>query len=490
LHSVRGSWGHVRSGGVTHYAIVKRTGRGAVVPSRSMNDVRLRAFLGLLGSSALACAVSGPPASAGESSGEDSDGSGGEASGSSDSPDGGASEGESGTPGESSAGTAGDEDGSTGGAPSSSSDIESETTEDAATGAPTTTPGESESTTVTGATAADETQGSGASAEDSGESGGVSTSCEGGQLQSGFYVENGKLYDNHCQEFIMRGVNFAYTWFQSRAEQAFTDIGSIGANTVRVVLSTGGRWPRVPGSAVADIIAWTRANRLVAVLEVHDSTGYAEQTDSVHPDDAVAYWLSSDIRSAIDGQEAFVIINIANEPFGNYTTEMWEPFHSGAVQELREAGLHHTLMVDAPNWGQDWMFVMRDGTGASSIFEADPDRNVVFSVHMYNVYKTANDVGQYFDGFLAKGLPMVVGEFAADHGAGDDNVVDEDAIMQNAEERGVGYLGWSWSENGSPLGSLDITRVHNVDDLTPWGERLIHGANGIAATAEPCSCFD
>ena len=35
---------------------------------------------------------------------------------------------------------------------------------------------------------------------------------------------------------------------------------------------------------------------------------------------AVAYWTSADVRAAINGQEDFVIVNIANEPFGNNTT--------------------------------------------------------------------------------------------------------------------------------------------------------------------------
>ena len=65
---------------------------------------------------------------------------------------------------------------------------------------------------------------------------------------------------------------------------------------------------------------------------------------------------------ALKGSEAYVMINVANEPFGNNTTSQWEPFHAGAVAKLRTAGLHHTLIVDAPNWGQDWSYTMRDGS--------------------------------------------------------------------------------------------------------------------------------
>ncbi len=322
----------------------------------------------------------------------------------------------------------------------------------------------------------------------SGSGGQGSSNCAGGTPADGFHVSGGKLYDVNCNEFIMRGVNEPFTWFQNGAQARYSDIASLGSNAVRVVLSTGGQWNRIDGGTLSNIVSWLKTNQLVGVLEVHDSTGYGESAGAVHPDNAVDYWLSSDIRSAIDGQEAYVLINIANEPFGNTASDQWQPFHVGAVQELRSAGVSHTLIVDAPNWGQDWQNTMRDGNGAQAIFDADPDENVMFSVHMYDVYDSANVVQAYFDSFLAKGLPLLVGEFAADHGAG--NNVDEDTIMSLASARGVGYLGWSWSGNSSDLSSLDMTNDFNANSLTTWGNRIIMGQNGIVSTSETCTCFD
>lgn len=454
-----------------------RIRRSAVVPSPRMRGSILRGCVGLAGLSVVACFAPGGGAdAAGESTSDEAD-------------DEQVDEGEDEETSDASAGQ--DDDDEVTPSSTATSNAESVTGASTSSGASETTGATAVDTTTTSGTATGENGGSTTStSSDDSESEGPGTSCDGGQMQPGFYVDGGKLHDDHCQEFIMRGVNFAYAWYPDMAEQRLADIGSIGANAVRVVLSTGGRWTRSDGPAVADLISWAKANRLVAMLEVHDSTGWAEQDGSVHPDDALAYWQSDDIRAAIDGQEAYVLINIANEAFGNDTTMQWEPFYVGAVAELRAAGIHHTLVVDAPNWGQDWENVMRDGDGATNIFEADPDRNVVFSIHMYNVYKTAAEVDPYFDNFLQKGLPLVVGEFAADHGPGEENVVDEDAIMRNAEEHGVGYLGWSWSGNTPPLDTLDITVGHDVNQLSPWGERLIHGENGIAATAMPCTCFE
>jgi mannan endo-1,4-beta-mannosidase len=227
---------------------------------------------------------------------------------------------------------------------------------------------------------------------------------------------------------------------------------------------------------------------MVSVIEVHDSTGYSEQSGSVPISNATSYWTASDIVGALKGQEAYVIINIANEPNGNNTSTNWASSHVTAVAALRSAGLNHTLMVDAPNWGQDWQNTMRDGGGAS-VWNADTKKNLVFSVHMYDVYGSASTITNYYNTFLMKyDAPLVVGEFASDHGSAGN--VDEATIMSFAETLGIGYLGWSWSGNGGMLGTLDITNNFNSGSLTAWGTRLINGDNGIKATSKRCACFN
>src|SRR4051794_14955742 len=107
---------------------------------------------------------------------------------------------------------------------------------------------------------------------------------------------------------------------------------------------------------------------------------------------------------------------------------------SNAITRLRNAGLHHLIMVDAPMWGQDWQGIMRGNAG--SVFTADPDRNTVFSIHMYGVYDTAAEINDYLNAFQTAGLPLVIGEFGFMHSDGNP---DEDTIMAQAVSRGVGY---------------------------------------------------
>lgn len=303
---------------------------------------------------------------------------------------------------------------------------------------------------------------------------------------AGFSVQGGKLVEGNGTPFVMRGVSHAHVWYTQTTQQALKDIASTGANTVRIVLAdgNGGLGGRVGGAEVSQLIQWCKDNKLIAVLEIHDATGYGDSGSAENPLDTVNYWLSADIRSALNNQEDYVIINIANEPLGNNKAGDWTSLQTQSIQKLRQAGIKHTIMVDAPNWGQDWSNTMRNN--ATTVFNADSARNTVFSVHMYESYGNASAVQSYLQDFKNKNLPLVIGEFGADHKGA---AVDEDAIMAGSQQFGFGYLGWSWSGNNAETKSLDITNNFNVNSLSTWGNRLINGANGIKQTAKVASIF-
>ncbi|WP_329426187.1 cellulase family glycosylhydrolase [Streptosporangium sp. NBC_01495] len=297
----------------------------------------------------------------------------------------------------------------------------------------------------------------------------------------GLHVSGTRIVEANGNAFVMRGTSHAHTWYPTQTS-SFANIKSLGANTVRVVLS-GGRWTANGTSDVANVVSLCKQNKLICVLENHDTTGYGEQSGAYTLEQAVDYWIS--VKSAIVGQEDHVVLNIGNEPFGNNaTTPGWTQATSAAITRLRSNGFQHLIMVDAPNWGQDWGFTMRDN--ASTVFAADPQRNTVFSVHMYGVFDTAAEVTSYLQAFQTAGLPLVVGEFGFDHSDGNP---DEDTIMAQAQARGVGYLGWSWSGNGGGVEYLDQVTNFNVAALTTWGQRLFNGANGIAQTSVEATIY-
>ncbi|KAB8163770.1 cellulase family glycosylhydrolase [Streptomyces sp. 3MP-14] len=298
---------------------------------------------------------------------------------------------------------------------------------------------------------------------------------------TGIHVSNGRILEANGNDLVMRGVNHAHTWYAGQLG-ALGDIKRTGANTVRVVLSSGDRWTRNDASDVANVIGQCKANRLICVLEVHDTTGYGDDGAAITLDRAVDYWIS--VKGALDGQENYVILNIGNEPFGNNNADQWTWSTSNAIQRLRNAGFDHAIMADAPGWGQDGGQVMRNN--AAQVFNADPDRNTIFSVHMYGVYDTAGEIQSYLGSFVNAGLPIVVGEFGHYHSDGDP---DEDTILATAQSWGLGWLAWSWSGNGGGVEYLDLVNGFNADSPTWWGERVIRGTNGIAATSREATVY-
>ncbi|GLZ00167.1 cellulase family glycosylhydrolase [Actinoplanes sp. NBRC 103695] len=212
-------------------------------------------------------------------------------------------------------------------------------------------------------------------------------SAGGTMAATGIHVSGTRILESTGDAFVFRGVNHAHTWYQSQTT-ALADIKSLGANSARVVLASGKRWTRNDTADVAAVVAECKRVRLICVLEVHDTTGYGEEPAAATLDEAVTYWIS--VKSALDGQEPYVVLNIGNEPYGNTGASAWTAATTSAVQRLRSSGFGHAIMVDAPNWGQDWQFVMRDN--AASVFAADPQKNTIFSIHMYGVFDTAAEI--------------------------------------------------------------------------------------------------
>ncbi|NLZ46427.1 MAG: glycoside hydrolase family 5 protein [Clostridiales bacterium] len=309
-----------------------------------------------------------------------------------------------------------------------------------------------------------------------------STGDTGAIIESGkgFTVSGTKLLDANGNEFVMRGVNHAHTWFKDQTI-AFTAIAATNSNTIRVVLSNGIQWDKDDLESVKEIIALCKEKEMIAVLEVHDGTG----DDSISTlENITDYWI--EIKDALIGNEAYVILNIANEWVGSWESNVWRDGYTASVPRLREAGIKNTIMVDAAGWGQYGKSVADYG---QEVFNSDPDKNTMFSIHMYgSAGGNAKKIESNLNGVTSQDLCVIVGEFGYDHSDGD---VDEEHIMKFCTENNLGYLGWSWKGNGGGVEYLDIANEWTGETLSAdWGENLINGANGIKATSKKCTVFE
>ena len=287
--------------------------------------------------------------------------------------------------------------------------------------------------------------------------------------KKGFTVVGTTLIDGNGNEFIMRGINHPHTWFKNMSDIAFEGIANTGSNTIRLVLSNGEKWQKDDLDSINSLIDKCKEYNLIAVVEVHDATG-ANDVESL--DAAVDYWI--EMKDALVGNEAYVILNIANEWYGSWNSEQWRDGYVKAIETIRDAGIVNTIMVDAAGWGQYPKSIFDYG---SEVLAADELSNTMFSVHMYEYAGgDAKTVKNNIDNVLDEDLCLVIGEFGGEHTSGD---VDEDTIMSYCEERSVGYIGWSWKGNNAELDYLDISNDWAGEDLSPWGEILVDGDNGI-----------
>lgn len=301
------------------------------------------------------------------------------------------------------------------------------------------------------------------------------------EVSGGFTVSGTKLLDANGNEFVMRGINHPHSWFAAQDETALKAIAQTGANTVRIVCGDGQQYNRDSADTLRRLTDMCRELGMVAILEVHDITG-KDDLDALAK--TVDYWI--EVKDALIGSEAYVILNIANEWIGTWESDTWAKGYTAAIPRLREAGIKNTIMVDAAGWGQYGQSIKDKG---AEVFASDPDANTMFSIHMYgSAGKNKASIKRNLIGATDQNLCVVVGEFGYTHSDGD---VDEGFIMQYCTENAIGYLGWSWKGNSGGVEYLDIANEWDGSVLSAdWGEVLINGENGIKATSTPCSVFD
>lgn len=166
------------------------------------------------------------------------------------------------------------------------------------------------------------------------------------------------------------------------------------------------------------------------------------------------------------------------------TEDQFAAGYAGAVQQLRSAGIRTPLVIDAPDFGKNLTVV--NGT-AATLLAADPDRNVIFSVHLYWP-KFGGADKQFITSELQKAVslqyPLIVGEFSrfgADNGGQSictgGGETDYRTILEETQRHGIGWYAWEWGPgNGffDPLCAvMDMTPDRLFANLSPgWATEV------------------
>jgi hypothetical protein len=298
-----------------------------------------------------------------------------------------------------------------------------------------------------------------------------------GVASRGFFVTGGRLYDKFGNELAMRGLNNPHIWFdpgdQYLAYNALDNLAAFGANTIRVVWETSGT-----ATLLRRILRHVVELRMVPVVELHDVTGSSSNASLLS---MAAYWTQADVKQVLLDYEEFVLVNIANEWSGSD----FRGGYTAAVAQMRGAGLNHVLVIDANDFGQGASAIFTDG---AALVTADPQHNLLFSVHMYGQYTSRATITQTLQQAGSTGLALVVGEFGWQ--AGNPPVaIDADFIMSECVRLKLGYLAWSWKGNDASQAYLDMAADWEGMMLTSWGTRVVTGGSGITATAKKATIY-
>lgn len=308
----------------------------------------------------------------------------------------------------------------------------------------------------------------------------------------GFYVNGRFLYDPCNNKVTLRGVNKMNFW-TDRTGSSFADIAQTGANCVRIVWKT--REDNGQPTKAADLdnlIVKCVAQNMIPMVEVHDATGHWEQLEQM-----VAFWKRADIVALIQKHRQYLLVNIANECGDDQVSDaQFTQGYTSAVKQLRQRGIHTPLVIDGSDYGKNLEQLVRVGAGLT---QADPDKNLLFSVHTYwpmNDGATPQFIKSQFQDAIAAGLPFIVGEFAA-YGAfagdssicGPRGVVDYRTILSEAQRQDIGWLAWEWGPGNTGGGDslcvvMDMTANSKFSTLKGWGKEVaVTSANSIQKTA-------
>ncbi len=245
---------------------------------------------------------------------------------------------------------------------------------------------------------------------------------------------------------MLRGVNKMVIWTGDLdlRKRSYAEIKKTGANCVRIV------WLAQPGQFEADAtpegldrtIQDAIDAGLIPIVELHDATGDWSKLSMV-----VDYWVRPDVVAIIAKHEPYLIVNIANEAGDETVTDgMYIAGYTSAIQRMRAAGIQTPLLIDAADWGKNLEQLVRT---APALTQTDPQKNIMYSVHIYWSTTDGADAGyieQQFAAAVNSGLPFIVGEFTNlfnRNGACTYPTAYEGILASCAKHR-IGWLAWEW----------------------------------------------
>ncbi len=283
-----------------------------------------------------------------------------------------------------------------------------------------------------------------------------------------FYSQGRYLYDRLDNKVILRGVNKMSVWDgdDPTGKISFPEIRKTGANSVRIVWAITTQQGSTDINILDQLITNARNNKLIPMIELHDATGNWNGLQKL-----VDYWVQPTVVKLIQKHQNYLLVNIGNEVGDDkVSNEQFVDGYTSAIKTMRTAGIRTPLVIDAAEWGKNLDVL---NTTASTLLNADPNKNLLFSVHLYwsmSDGADANFIRSNLQKAVDLGYPLIVGEFSSFGGyAGQDKSIcspegeiDYKTILEECHKHDIGWYAWEWGPGNSFTDPLCT-----VMDMTP-----------------------
>jgi len=288
----------------------------------------------------------------------------------------------------------------------------------------------------------------------------------------GFKISGTSLKDANGNTFVMKGLAVPLSWFVSDVNSNIANIKRVtNANTLRIVMNTStsdGDWQTCVQNCIN--------NKIIAELELHDVTC---SDDANGLNNMAQWWVSK--ASYLNSHSKYILINIANE-WGSWNMAKnnpasWSSAYKTAISTMRNGGLNQTLVIDAPDCGQDLSNGATLRSYAGGLESYDPQHNILFTVHIYGEWESGggSSISSGLAAIKNAGIPVIPGEFSYD--------CDYNGVINTCNSLGIGYMCWSWKGNSNA--SFDMSNDWAGTSLKSWGSSVVNGIK----TASQCSVF-
>lgn len=257
----------------------------------------------------------------------------------------------------------------------------------------------------------------------------------------GMYVKGRYLYSATGDTVILRGFNAMIVYWDIHGNVNFPEIEKTGANCVRIFWSLN--HPKPKPEDLDKVLGNAIAHHMIPIICLWDATGDWSKIQF-----CVDYWCSPEIVPILKKYERHLLLNIANEPGSEIMgDEIFRSTYQDAVQQIRNAGIHVPLIIDADRWGRNADALLNNG---EYLVENDPDHNLIFSWHLWDPVNWMTGTKEEIDSIITKAantnICFIVGEF----GPCEDctrcihTFINWEYLIEKAHQNDIGYIPWVW----------------------------------------------